>query len=108
MTSNPYSGYENPYDPDSIHNEYGKYGSPYSPNSVMNPIPLFFMTKTGTIEGNSAVILTTPDSISNPYGRYGNPYLPDSINNLYGARNPYDSGSPTNPYGSGWTIRGTD
>jgi hypothetical protein len=111
LSSNPYSGYDNPYDPNSINNPYGKYGSPYSPNSANNP----YATDTPKLydsEGNYRGRLSNnpydPDSISNPYGQYGSQYSPDSINNPYGAGSPYQYDSPNNPYGTGWSIVGSD
>ena len=49
-----------------------------------------------------------PKSINNPYGIYGSKYSPKSINNPYGAGSKFKIDSPTNPFGIGLQIIGSD
>jgi hypothetical protein len=104
-------GAENPDDPNSITNEFelGPYGNPYSPSSATNfeaiNAPRLY-DQEGNDRGRLSVKVYDRDWISNPYARYGNLYSPDLLNNQFGAGNPYRSDSPTNPYGSGWRIKG--
>jgi len=65
------------------------------------------MTRKATTVANSAnKDPLDSDSVSNLLGRYGSSLSPDTLNNPLGPGNPFDSGSPKNPYGRGRRIEG--
>ena len=119
LSANPYDqdstsnkfGAGSTFKSDGINNPYSRYGSPYSNQSATDryatDAPKLFDQK-GNFRGNLSTNQYDPDSTSNEFGRYGSRYSPDSLNNEFGAGNPYALDSPNNPYGSGWSILGSD
>jgi hypothetical protein len=92
-----------------VANQFGPYGSPFSNKSATNPFatdaPKLY-DEQGNYRGKLSTNQFDPESISNPFGQYGSQFSPDSINNPFAAGNPFNAGSPTNPFGSGWRIEG--
>lgn len=107
ISNNPYMPKVNPYNPNYIGNPNSQYGSVYSDYSVNNPnaqhAPKLYDSQ-GNYHGRLSNNPYDPDSISNKWGRYGNPNSPESIYNQWGAGNPYNPDSPTNPNGYGMYI----
>ena len=89
----------NPYDPESVSNPYGRYGSRYSSESINRDAAhsLLRCGPAGTSVCRRSRGLADIQSAS--VSTRAHPY---------GAGSKYRSDSPTNPYGTGWTIKSGD